>query len=245
MAPLAVFTSLYMAAVLAAAPQPLQPVHVIPAEAPGMPPSDAIVLFDGNDVSRWRTKDGQPTGCRAEQGAMVCPTGAGSAYSTEEFGDAQIHLEYNIPSMPDHKGQLRGNSGVYLHGRYEVQILDGWDNPTYAMGVVGALYGIAPPLVNASRRPGEWQTYDIIFRSPKCFEDQLVKPGSVTVLLNGVLVQDHVSLIHRADACSSGRIPEKGPLMLQDHSGFPNAPHTEMRFRNIWLRRLDANDAAR
>jgi hypothetical protein len=213
--------------------------------SPGDPPSDAIVLFGGASVDGFTKPDGSPTGCRAGNGEMLCATGSRDAVSKVKFGAVQLHLEFNIPLMLDKKGQLRGNSGVYLHGRFEVQILDGWDNPTYAMGVVGALYGTAPPLVNASRRPNEWQTYDIVCRAPKCFEDHLVKPGSVTVLLNGVLVQDHVSLIHRADACSSGRIPEKGPLMLQDHSGFPNAPHTEMRFRNIWLRPLDANDVVR
>jgi hypothetical protein len=222
-----------------AAETPIQPRQIAPAAAIGNPPADAVVLFDGKNLSPWRNRDGDPTGCKADAGEMVCRTGDGNAYSREEFRNAQIHLEYKIPNMPEHKGQLRGNSGVYIHGRYEVQVLDGWNNPTYPMGVVGAVYGTAPPLVNASRKPGEWQSFDMVFRAPKCHEDQLVSPGTVSVFLNGVLVQDHVSLKHRPGDCARGRIPEQGPLMLQDHSGFPNAPFTEMRFRNIWFRRLD------
>ncbi len=216
-----------------------EPVHVLPGESPGAPPADAVVLFDGTGLDGWRNSKGGTTGCKLEDGEMVCRTKDGHAYSREEFVNAQLHLEYKIPGMTDKKGQLRGNSGVYLHGRYEVQILDGWENPTYPMGVVGAVYNVAPPLVNASRKPGEWQSYDIVFHAPRCHEDQLVSPGTVTVFLNGVLVQDHVSLRHRPGDCAKGRIPERGPVMFQDHSGFPNAPLTEMRFRNIWFRRLD------
>lgn len=204
----------------------------------GQPPSDALVLFDGADLSQWRNSQGGPVGCNVEDREMVCRTGQGHAYTREMFRDAQIHIEFAPPNMPEHKGQLKGNSGVYLQGRHEIQVLDSYNNPTYPMGVVGAIYGTAPPLVNAARPPGEWQSYDIIFRAPRCSGDQLVAPGTVTVLLNGVLVQDHVALKHRGNACGKRNIGEPGPLMLQDHSGFPNAPHTEMRFRNIWLRHL-------
>lgn len=221
----------------AGAAQVDEPRYVAPGKG-SEPPSDAVVLFDGKDLAGWTARDGGPAGCVVAHGEMVCKTGAGNIFSKEKFTDAQIHLEFLTPNMPDHKGQLKGNSGVYLQGRYEVQILDSYRNPTYAMGVVGAIYGTSPPLVNASRPPEQWQSYDIIFRGPRCDRDQLVHPGTVTVLLNGVLVQDHVSLSHRPRACAERRIGEPGPLMLQDHSGFPNAPQTVMKFRNIWLRHL-------
>jgi hypothetical protein len=146
--------------------------------------------------------------------------------------------------MPEQSGQARGNSGVMLHGRStEIQILDSYRNPTYADGVCGALYAVAPPLVNAYRRAGEWQTYDIIFHAPRCASGgQVAAPGSLTLLRNGVLVLDHVTAAPRTDCV------EEGPLILQDHNGFRGlrvpatarmkAPVTPMRFRNIWLRRL-------
>jgi hypothetical protein len=164
---------------------------------------------------------------------MSCRTGAGTIQSAEKFRSAQIHLEFNIPSMPDQKGQLRGNSGVMLQGRYEVQILDSYQNPTYADGSSGALYGQSAPQVNASRRPGEWQTYDIVFHAPRCAPDGSVQtPGSLTLLYNAVLVQDHVPVVSKRGCV------DEGPLVLQDHSGFKGAPDTTMKFRNIWLRRL-------
>ena len=218
-----------------------------PAVDPGGPdraPSDAIVLFDGEDLSNWVMGDGRPADWTVQGGTLVCRTGAGDLYSRLKFRSAQLHLEFNVPSMPERSGQARGNSGVMLLDRSnEIQILDSYENPTYADGVCGALYGVAPPLVNAYRRPGEWQTYDIIFHAPNCGNGGQVRaPGSLTVLRNGVLVQDHV-----ADAPRSGCV-EEGPLILQDHNGFGGrrvppsvpmkAPMTPMRFRNIWLRRL-------
>ncbi|MCW5981732.1 MAG: DUF1080 domain-containing protein [Bryobacteraceae bacterium] len=219
-----------------AAAQEREPRYVDPGK-PGQPPSDAIALFDGKDLAAWTRKDGSPAGCEVSGGAMICKTGAGDIFSREKFRDAQIHVEFATPAMPDQKGQLRGNSGIYLQGRYEVQVLDSYNNPTYAMGVVGALYGIAAPMVNASRPPEQWQTFDIVFRAPRCSGEQMTHPGTVTALLNGVLVQDHVSLRHRGKGCPEAGEP--GPLMLQDHSGFPNAPFTVMKFRNIWLRKLE------
>jgi hypothetical protein len=207
-------------------------------------PSDAVVLFNGKDLSGWMMADGQPADWALQDGALVCRTGSGDLYSRPKFRSAQIHLEFNVPSMPDQSGQARGNSGVMLHDRTnEIQILDSFQNPTYADGVCGALYGVAPPQVNAYRQPGEWQTYDIIFHAPHCGTgEQVQMPGSLTVLRNGVLVQDHVP-----DAPRSGCV-EEGPLILQDHNGFGGkrvppgtkmkAPLTPMRFRNIWLRRL-------
>lgn len=230
-------------AALLAQPQP----RAVDPGAPGKPPSDAVVLFDGRDLAQWTKADGSPTGCQVVKGEMVCATGAGDAWSKVKFRSAQIHLEFALPLMKEHKSQLRANSGVYLHGRYEIQILDSYQNETYPTGHAGALYGQAPPLVIASRPPGEWQSYDIIFHAPKCdAAGNLVRRGTVTVLFNGILVQDHVEIQdaafqHARDGqkgCAAG-IGEPGPLMLQDHSGFPKAPHTVMRFRNIWLRHLE------
>jgi hypothetical protein len=216
-----------------------QPRVVTPGNAAGDRPSDAIALFDGHDLSHWTQMDGTPSRCTVEDAVMVCKTGAGSIYSTDQFRDAQIHLEFRIPNMPDQQGQLRGNSGVMIHGTYEVQILDSYNNPTYANGVCGAYYGHNAPLVNASRPPEQWQSYDTIFHGPKCgSDDRLIQPGTLTVIQNGVLVQDHVPIQDRR-SCKDG-IGNPGPLVLQDHQP-RNPPMTVMRFRNIWLRNLDSN----
>jgi len=168
---------------------------------------------------------------------MTCATGAGDIMTTEKFKNAQIHLEFAVPSMPEQKGQLRGNSGVYLQGKYEIQILDSYQNPTYAHGSLGGLYNQAAPLVNAARRPEEWQSFDMIYRGPECdAAGKVTRKAVVTVLLNGILVHDHVA-INQSEKDGAGCEP--GPLLIQDHSGFKNAPMTRMRFRNIWLRALD------
>ncbi len=221
-------------------PQP----PVVDPGGPGKAPSDAFVLFNGKDLSNWVMSDGRAADWKVEDGTMVCRTGAGDIHSTLKFRSAQIHVEFNVPPMPQQSGQARGNSGVMLHDRgNEIQILDSFQNPTYADGVCGAFYGVAPPLVNAYRRAGEWQSYDIIYHAPRCGAGgQVQAPGSLTLLRNGVLVLDHVAGTPR-----NGCI-EEGPLILQDHNGFRGkpappgaqlkAPVTPMRFRNIWLRRL-------
>ncbi|MGE5644844.1 MAG: DUF1080 domain-containing protein [Acidobacteriota bacterium] len=220
-----------------------QPRVVTPAETAGQPSSDAVVLFDGKDTSEWTLKDGKPvTGCTVENGAMVCQTGAGDIYSKRQFRDAQIHLEWMEPSMPEQHSQARGNSGVYLQGRYEIQVLDSYQNPTYPDGACGALYGQAPPLVNACRPAGRWQSYDIVFHPHKCGPDgRLLERGSLTVFQNGILIQDHVTIHNIGRGCIEDKIGEPGPLMLQDHN-YPGAPHTVMRFRNIWYRPLDESE---
>ena len=212
-------------------PQP----RVVTPGLQGSAPSDAVPLFNGRDTSGLVRKNGSPTGCEAKGGELVCATGSGDVYTTEKFKSAQIHLEFNLPLMADKKGQLRGNSGVYLHGRYEIQVLDSYENPTYADGALGAVYAQAPPLVNAARKPEEWQSYDIVFHAPKCDANgNVTEKAVVTVMLNGVLVQDHVTIDKTvAESCGGG------PLMFQDHSGFPGAPKTVLRFRNVWMRRLD------
>ena len=216
-----------------------QPRAVDPGP-PGGPPSDAIVLFDGKDLSQWTSRDGAPLRWRVEGGAIVSgsvtkePGKTQDLISKQRFGSAQIHVEFAVPYMPNQKDQARGNSGVYLQGRYEIQILDSYNNPTYPNGSCAALYGRFPPLVNASRPPEQWQTYDIIFHPPKCAEDgKFAQPGTLTLLHNGVLVQDHVPVVSTR-ACN----PEPGPLLLQDHY-HPDAPNTPIRFRNIWVRPLE------
>ena len=231
-----------------------QPRAVDPGK-PGQPPSDAIVLFGGQDGSQWTRSDGSPNPWTVRDGAMVCVSGAGNIYTKQKFASAQIHLEFLLPYMPNQHGQARANSGVFLQNHYEVQILDSYHNPTYADGSCGALYGQYAPLVNASRPPQEWQTYDIIFHATKCGADgKLIRPGDLTVLQNGVLVQDHVTVRKyiawrpgggdndgaivglEHGGCAAG-IGEPGPLALQDHGG-SRGPKTEVKFRNIWVRPL-------
>ena len=157
-----------------------------------------------------------------------------------KYRNAQIHLEYKLPAMPGHKGQLRANSGVYLLGCYELQVLDSLNNPTYADGIAGALYGFAAPLVNASRPALAWQSYDIFFTAPACnAQGQVENPALATVVHNGVLVQHNTVMAKKGGGCQQTSLCDAGPLRLQDHSGFKDAPRTEMRFRNIWLRNLN------
>ena len=206
-----------------------EPRVVEPGEA-GAPPSDAIVLFDGKDLSKWQSLNGGAAPWKLVDGAMEVK--GGSIRTKEEFGDVQLHVEWATPKEVKGEGQERGNSGVYLQGRYEIQVLDSYENKTYPNGQAGAFYNNFPPLVNASRGPGEWQTYDIIFRGPKKKDGEVV-PGSFTVLHNGVLVQDHVPVKAATTAAAFSDAAPEGPLMLQDH-GNP------VRFRNIWVRRLDS-----
>jgi len=194
------------------------------------PPSDAIVLFDGSGLSAWNGEGGQPASWKIEDGAMV--VGKGGITTKKEFGDIQLHVEWATPAAVKGEGQGRGNSGVYLQGRYEIQVLDSYESKTYPDGQAGAFYLHSAPLVNASRKPGEWQTYDIIFHAPKTTADGSVTPGSFTVLHNGVLIQDHVPVPGEATVSAkfSGVAP-KGPLFLQDHG-------TPVHYRNIWVREL-------
>ncbi|MBM3976649.1 MAG: DUF1080 domain-containing protein [Planctomycetes bacterium] len=208
-----------------------QPPVVTPGSG-GTAPSDAIVLFDGRDLSRWKSGDG-PARWKVAEGAMEV-NGTGSIRTQQEFGDLQLHLEWAAPAQVESSSQGRGNSGVFLMGRYEVQILDSYENRTYADGSAAALYAQYPPDVNACRAPGEWQSYDIFFQAPKFDGDTLVSPARVTVVHNGVLVHHAREFLgattHRNVAAYAPHAPT-GPIELQDH-GNP------VRFRNVWARRL-------
>jgi hypothetical protein len=209
-------------------------------EAPGEPPSDAIILFDGKDLSKWvSVKDGGPARWKVENGYMEVVPGTGDIQTVEEFGDCQLHIEWAAPAEVRGEGQGRGNSGVFLMGRYEIQVLDCYENPTYADGTTAAIYGQYPPLVNACRKPGEWQVYDIIWLAPRFDENgNLIRPAYVTVFHNGVVVHYHTPLFglttHRATLPYQPH-PPVGPLRLQDH-GDP------VRYRNIWYRPLRGYD---
>jgi len=198
---------------------------------PGPPPSDALVLFGGKDLSQWKNEKGGEEKWKVEDGVATV-NGTGSIITKEEFGDVQLHVEWATPLEVKGEGQGRGNSGVYLQGRYEIQVLDSYNNKTYFNGQAGAFYLHNAPLVNVFRKPGEWQTYEIIFHTPKTAVDGKVEPGSFTVLHNGVLIQDHVPV--KGDSTTAAKftgVVPKGPLVLQDH-GNP------VRYRNIWIRPL-------
>ena len=217
-------------------PQPkiITPGTFSSQQEPGKPPADAIVLFDGKDLSKWEGDDGTPTKWIVKDGAMECVPKSGYIRTKESFGDCQLHVEWTAPTKVEGESQGRGNSGVFLMGLVEIQVLDNYNNPTYADGMAGAIYGVNPPMANALRPPGEFQVYDIVFRRPIYKEGRAVDPGSVTVFENGVLVQDHAMLEGETGHMTRSKpraFPEKGPLKLQDH-GNP------VRYRNIWYRPL-------
>jgi hypothetical protein len=216
------------------------PKIVTPGESnlPAAPPSDAIVLFDGSSLDNWCDSEGNPSKWNIVDGVMESVAGSGYIFTKQAFGDMQLHIEWAAPVKVEGRSQGRGNSGVFLMGLFEVQVLDSFDNRTYADGQAASVYGQYPPLVNASRRPGEWQAYDIIFHRPK-FDARgaLTDKATVTVLHNGVLVQDATRplgptswILHKPYR----DIGPKAPLSLQDH-GNP------VRYRNIWVRDLNIN----
>ncbi|MGH9630084.1 MAG: 3-keto-disaccharide hydrolase [Bryobacteraceae bacterium] len=213
-------------------------------QRPGRPPSDAIVLFDGKDLSKWSSRGtGENKGkvvdasWKVENG-YVEAAGSESIFTKEKFGDVQLHLEWAAPAKIEGSGQWRGNSGVLLMNRYEIQVLDSYENPTYADGQAAAIYGQYPPLVNASRKPGEWQMYDIVFEAPRFEGEKLVKPAYVTVFHNGVLMHHRKEIVgrmaHKVVGTYAPHAPEE-PLGLQNHD-------TAVRYRNIWMRRLTGYD---
>jgi len=221
-------------------PQPprVEPGTFSTQETPGKPPSDAIVLFDGTEASlaKWVADKSpeEPTKWIVKDGTFQCVPGAGYVRTREEMGDMQLHIEWSAPAKVDGSSQGRGNSGIFPMGLVEVQVLDNYNNPTYADGFAGSVYGVNPPMANPLNPPGEWQVCDIIFRRPLFDGGTQIDPGSLTVFINGVLVQQDTPLEggggHRARS-KPRPFPEKGPLKLQDH-GNP------VRYRNIWYRPL-------
>jgi hypothetical protein len=205
------------------------------------PPSDAIVLFDGKDFSKWAVSSkGQliePT-WKLENGYMEAVPKSGSIITREKFGDCQLHVEWASPIEVKGRSQERGNSGIILMSRYEIQVLDSFDNLTYADGQAASIYGQRPPFVNASRKPGEWQTYDIYFEAPKFEGETLVKPAYITVVHNGILMHHKQEITGRTPHAKVGTYAAHAaeePLQLQNH-GSP------VRYRNIWIRRLKGYD---
>jgi hypothetical protein len=223
-----------------ARPQP--PVVTPPTpstqEQVGTAPSDAVVLFDGKDLSKWVDKTGKGEAkWKVQDGYFEAVKGSGQISTKESFGDCQLHAEWMAPNPPVGKDQDRGNSGIFLMSQYEAQVLDSYQAETYADGMAGAVYGQYPPQVNATLPPGKWQVYDIVFHAPRFNADgSVASPARETIFLNGLLVQDDVSLkgstthmnlakyVHHAD---------KAPIYLQDH-GHP------VRYRNIWIRPIAA-----
>jgi 3-keto-disaccharide hydrolase len=217
--------------------RPLPPVvDAGPAGPPVPAPSDAVVLFNGKDLSLWEDGKGGPARWKVENDYMEVVAKTGSIRTKRGFGDCQLHIEWATPSAVSGEGQERGNSGVFLMDTYEVQVLDSSDNRTYADGQAAAIYGQYPPLVNACRKPGEWQTYEIIFHAPRFDADgKLLEPARMTVFHNGVLVHDNDQLT--GPTAHKARPPykvaaDKLPLSLQDH-GNP------VRYRNVWVRELE------
>jgi hypothetical protein len=222
-------------------PARTQPPVVTPGAAfspQAAAPSDAIVLFDGKDLSRWKDRGGNPAPWIVKDGEAV--TTKSDIVTKQEFGDIQLHLEFREPTPASGTGQGRGNSGVFFMGRYEIQVLDCFENKTYPDGTTGAIYAQHPPLANACRPPGEWETYDIIFTVPHFGENgKLITPAYATVILNGVVVQNHQAIRGNTDHCTVGQYTyfgPTGPLGLQFH-------HNAIAFRNIWVRPLaEANE---
>lgn len=205
-------------------------------EGPATPPSDATVLVDASDpdLSAWESADGGAAGWRVGDGFVEVDPGAGDVRTREALGDCQLHVEWATPEAVRGDGQGRGNSGVFLQDRYEVQVLDSHDNPTYADGQAAAVYGQTPPLVNASREPGAWQSYDAVWTGPRFEGDDVTRPARLTLLHNGVLVHRETELhgptTHR-DVEGYSPHPPAAPLRLQDHGD-------RVRFRNVWYREL-------
>jgi hypothetical protein len=219
------------------------PAVIKPGAAPGAPPSDAIVLFDGKDLSKWghAGRSGQgliETKWPVHDGFFEVAPGSGPLVSKEKFGDIQLHVEWSSPNPPVGTSQGRGNSGILIMGLYEIQVLDMYNNITYADGGAGAIYGQWPPLVTVPRPPGEWNVYDIVFEAPKFEGDKLVKPAYQTVFWNGVVVHNHKEvmgpMVYRQVAHYRPHAAEL-PIALQDHKN-------PVRYRNIWVRRLGTYD---
>ena len=209
--------------------------HIVTPGSGNGRPSDAIMLFDGDDLAQWQNKDGSQAGWDVSDGVMTVASGTEDIYSRQVFGDVQLHIEWRTPGLVEGDDQGRGNSGVFLQGLYEVQVLDSFQNNTYSNGQAASIYKQHIPLVNASRGPGEWQVYDIVFNAPRFSSDAVLeKPAFITVFHNGVLVQNHVEIKGATVYIGQPQYQAHAPklaLMLQNH----NNP---VSYRNIWVRDL-------
>lgn len=213
-----------------------QPTIVTPGDMETMiaPPSDAIVLFGGGNLNAWQSAKGGPATWDVVGDVFKVKAGSGDITTKESFGDCQLHIEWREPADVSGESQGRGNSGVYIQERYEVQILDSYNNETYANGQAGSIYKQYPPLVNATNRPGRWNVYDIIFTAPRFKADgSLQSHATVTVLHNGVVVQNHAMILGPTEYIGIPKYKSHGdaPIVLQDHGNPVN-------FRNIWVRKL-------
>ena len=211
-----------------------QPVPAVVSAKPNLPPSDAIVLFDGKNLSEWQALKGGDAQWTVNNGTLTVKPGNGDIISKRDFCDIQLHVEWQMPQpSADMKGQQRNNSGIFLQQRYEIQVLDSYNNPTYSNGQAGSVYKQTMPLVNANRAPGEWQTYDIIYQAPRFKGEMRSSAGYVTVLHNGVLVQNHTQIQGSTEWIGAPKNAAHGcaPLQLQDHGNL-------VSFRNIWVREL-------
>lgn len=223
------------------------PRVVTPGVLPGQPPSDAIILFNGTGLSKWTaahlgtgayTVSPHPAPWRSAPGYFEVVPGSGDIATKEKFGDVQLHVEWMEPPGVSGASQNRGNSGIFLMGLFEIQVLDSYLNPTYADGQAGAIYGQWPPLVNAVRKPGEWQTWDIVFEAPAFAEGKRTRSAYLTVFLNGVLLHNHKEAMGPTVYRKVARYvdgPSEGPIVLQDH-------RNPVRYRNIWARRVGRYD---
>lgn len=216
------------------------PAPVVTPGTDGGPPADAVVLFDGSDLSKWRTEDGGPAQWLVKDGYFEVVAGADDIFTKQPFGDCQLHIEWASPADPGGKiDQARGNSGIFFMEKYEVQVLDSYQSRTYSDGYAGAVYAQYPPQVNATRPPGEWQAYDIVFHRPIFKKDgSLKRPARVTAILNGVLVQDNVQLTGPTSWLMQKPYeahPNKMSIKLQDHD-------SPVRYRNIWIRPLPVRE---
>lgn len=211
------------------------PVPKVVTTSPNNVPSDAVILFDGSNLSAWQSvKDGSSAKWDVSNGAMTVKPGSGDIKTQQKFGSCQLHLEYKMPPATDATGQGRGNSGLFFQDRYEVQVLDNYNNRTYSNGQCGAIYKQSIPLANACKAPGEWQTYDIIFNAPVFNADGIkVSSGYLTVIHNGVLLQNHTEIKGTTEyiGLPKNDAHGKGSIVLQDHGNL-------ISFRNVWLREL-------
>lgn len=212
-----------------------EPRIVTPGNSNTGAPSDAIVLFDGQNLNQFESSKGGAAKWKIEGNAVTVVRGAGAIKTKQVFGDCQLHIEWSTPAVVKGEGQGRGNSGIFLMGTYELQVLDSYNNRTYSNGQAGSIYKQIPPLVNASRKPGEWQTYDIVFTAPRFNKDSSLKSQArITVLHNGVLIQNDAAIWGATQfigIATNQKHRDKEPIILQDHGD-------AVSFRNIWIREL-------